>query len=41
MSPWVNKQAVPFELPDTEGKVHRLSDYHGRWLWIVFHRHLA
>ena len=33
--------AVPFELPDTQGNTHRLTDYRGRWLLLVFHRHLA
>ena len=38
--------AVPFELADTDGAVHRLADYTedagaGRWLLLVFHRHLA
>jgi peroxiredoxin len=33
--------AAPFSLPDTTGTTHQLSDYRGRWLWLVFHRHLA
>ena len=33
--------AVPFELPDTAGRVHRLSEYSGGWLLLVFHRHLG
>ena len=33
--------AVPFELADTEGMTHRLSDYEGHWLLLVFHRHLG
>lgn len=35
------RAAVPFELTDTEGRTHRLQDYHGRWLLLMFHRHLA
>ena len=34
------QSAVPFELTDTRGQVHRLADYHGRWLLLVLHRHL-
>lgn len=37
----VGAPAVDFELPDTEGRTHRLADYAGRWLLMVFHRHLA
>ena len=33
--------AVAFELDDTGGQTHRMQDYAGRWLLIVFHRHLA
>jgi peroxiredoxin len=33
--------AVPFELRDSEGVTQRLADHAGRWLWLVFHRHLA
>jgi hypothetical protein len=33
--------AVDFELPDANGQTHRLADYAGRWLLMVFHRHLG
>jgi len=33
--------AVPFELRDGAGVTRRLSDHAGRWLLLVFHRHLA
>ena len=33
--------AVPFELTDSAGVPRRLSDHAGRWLLLVFHRHLA
>lgn len=33
--------AVPFELTDTSGRVHRLDQYAGHWLLLVFHRHLG
>ena len=32
--------AADFRLRDTEGREHRLADYRGRWLLLVFHRHL-
>lgn len=35
------KPAVEFALPDTQGKLHHLSDYKGAWLLLVFHRHLG
>lgn len=37
----VGSKAVSFELPDALGGVHRLQDYAGQWLLLVFHRHLA
>ena len=36
----VGGPAVPFELADAEGRVHRLDEYRGRWLLLVLHRHL-
>ena len=33
--------AVEFELLDSTGRRHRLEDYAGSWLLLVFHRHLA
>lgn len=33
--------ALPFQLPDSRGNPHRLADYQGRWLLLVFHRHLG
>jgi peroxiredoxin len=36
-----NQPAPPFELPDLAGTPHHLSDYSGRWLLLVFHRHLG
>lgn len=35
------KPAVPFELPDTTRRRLQLADYAGKWLLLVFHRHLA
>jgi peroxiredoxin len=37
----VNRAAVPFQLPDASGRVHRLKDYAGLRLLMVFHRHLG
>jgi peroxiredoxin len=37
----IGEKAVDFALPDTSGKLRQLSDYAGRWLLMVFHRHLA
>ncbi len=34
------RPASDFHLPDTEGCEHRLADYRGSWLLLVFHRHL-
>jgi peroxiredoxin len=37
----LNQPAVPFQLPDASGRIHRLADYAGSWLLLVFHRHLG
>jgi len=31
----------PLAWRDTEGREHRLEDRAGRWLLLVYHRHLA
>jgi peroxiredoxin len=33
-------EAPHFELLDTRGRAHRPGDHRGRWLLLVFHRHL-
>lgn len=33
--------AISFNLADSENKIHRLSDYTGNWLLMVFLRHLG
>ena len=33
--------AVDFELSDADGETYRLADFRGRWLLLVFHRHLG
>jgi peroxiredoxin len=33
--------AVDFDLPDAAGNRHRMQHYAGRWLLLMFHRHLA
>jgi peroxiredoxin len=37
----IGKSAPPFELPDSNGRIHRLETYRGSWLLLVFHRHLG
>jgi len=41
MGDLTGKPAVRFLLHDTEGRPHRLEDYRGAWLLLVFHRHLG
>ena len=41
MQSQVGKPAVPFELADTKGVQHTLQQAAGRWLLLVFHRHLG
>ena len=41
MTSKVGEQAVGFELQDANGVVHRLQNYAGHWLLLVFHRHLG
>jgi len=33
--------AFDFEIKDIHGKLHRYADYKGKWLLMVFHRHLG
>ena len=37
----VGSPAVAFALSDTAGTVHRVEQFRGRWLLMVFHRHLG
>jgi peroxiredoxin len=32
--------APSFALKDSAGTLHRLEDYAGKWLLLIFHRHL-
>ncbi|OGP19763.1 MAG: hypothetical protein A2X90_10615 [Deltaproteobacteria bacterium GWA2_65_63] len=41
MDELTGKPAIPFELRDSGGRIHLLSDYGGNWLLLVFHRHLG
>lgn len=41
MTDLTGKPALPFALPGASGRVYRLEDYRGRWLLLVFHRHLG
>jgi peroxiredoxin len=38
---WEGKPAIPFSLSDARGRIHRVEDYRGKWLLMVFHRHLG
>lgn len=35
------RPGLPLELPDTEGRIRTLAEFRGRWLLLVFHRHLG
>jgi hypothetical protein len=37
----VGKPAIEFALADTNSTVRHLSDFAGKWLLVVFHRHLG
>ncbi len=37
----LGRPAVPFELKDASGGMHRLEDGLGHWQLLVFHRHLG
>jgi peroxiredoxin len=41
MKDLTGRPAIPFSLPDINGVIHRLEDYRGKWLLLVFHRHLG
>jgi peroxiredoxin len=38
---FVATTAIDFELVDANGARHTLAQYRGRWLLLVFHRHLG
>ena len=40
MTRFVGRPAVSFALRDAHDREHALADYRGRWLLLVFHRHL-
>ena len=40
-TPWVGRPAIDFNLLDSKEKPHRLKDYTGCWVLMVFHRHLG
>ena len=40
MTGLVGRPAVPFALRDAQGGEYRLEHYRGRWLLLMFHRHL-
>ena len=41
MTNYEGRAGVPFSLPDIDGTMHHLQDFSGRWLLLVFHRHLG
>lgn len=41
MNDLTGKPAITFTLPDSNGHIHRLEEYRGHWLLLVFHRHLG
>lgn len=41
MGSMTGRRALPFALADAAGTVHRLEEYRGGWLLLVFHRHLG
>ena len=41
MTSRVGSPAVAFTLEDSAGTVHRLEQFRGRWLLMVFHRPLG
>jgi peroxiredoxin len=41
MKSMIGEPAIPFELKDTDGNIHRLEDGSGHWQLLVFHRHLG
>jgi peroxiredoxin len=41
MNDLTGKPALGFSLRDSTGELHRLEDYRGSWLLLVFHRHLG
>jgi len=41
MAKLTGRPAVSFRLQDAYGREHTLSGYRGRWLLMVFHRHLG
>jgi peroxiredoxin len=41
MKNFLEKPAIPFQLQDANGGFYKLDDFAGRWLLMVFHRHLG
>ncbi len=35
------KPARPFAVYDSNGILHNQKEYNGRWLLLIFHRHLG
>jgi peroxiredoxin len=41
MQDLTGKPAIPFSLRDSRGGTRQLQEYRGKWLLMVFHRHLG
>jgi peroxiredoxin len=41
MKDLTGQPAIEFDLLDTDGNSHRLTEDKGHWLLLVFHRHLG
>ncbi len=41
MNDLTGNPAIHFALKDSNGAIHRLENYRGHWLLLVFHRHLG
>lgn len=37
----IGREAPALALEDTTGRLHRLAESRGRWVLLVFHRHLG
>jgi hypothetical protein len=38
---FIERPAIPFHLQEAKGRFYKIDDFIGRWLLMVFHRHLG
>lgn len=38
---FLHRPCPSFSVPDIDGRLIRPEDFHGGYLWLLFHRHLA